>query len=218
MPLLVAPGGKEESVSEDFAARLERAGAPTRRLSDLPLMAANGQLPPLWVLQQEGELTLEEFIGLCVCGLPNFVLLQAYAAWDAGPWMDPDEDQLAKLGALAEGNPAKFVEAYDVARSSDMGNDFDADTWWPALERISSVHDGAVGHQARRRLAAILGPATVIRGETPTSSAMLLAACDEAHLDEDVAAMRRSLDSAMAPGSAGMRRPLDGEIDPFPPE
>ena len=215
MPLLIAPGGMEGSVSEDFASRLERAGVPTRSVFDLPLMAAMGALPPLWVLHQEGELSLEEFIGLCGVGLPEEVLWQGYAAWDAEPWMDPDEDQLAKLAklnALAERDPAKFVEAYDFAGANEMGNDFDATTWWPALERIKSVHDGAVGYQARRRLAAIIGLATVIHGETPASSAMLLAACDQAHLNEDVVLMHRWLDTGFPPVTAGMRRPVDGEL------
>jgi hypothetical protein len=212
MPLLIAPGGMEGSVSEDFASRLERAGVPTRSVFDLPRMAAMGPLPPLWVLHQEGELSLEEFIGLCGVGLPEEVLWQGYAAWDAEPWMDPDEDQLAKLNALAERDPAKFVEAYDFAGANEMGNDFDAATWWPALERIKSVHDGAVGYQARRRLAAIIGLATVIHGETPASSAMLLAACDQAHLNEDVVLNYRWLDTGFPPVTAGLRRPVDGEL------
>jgi NACHT domain len=204
--LLIAPGGNEGSLPDEaFAGRLERAGVPSFAVSDLPRLVEGG-VPRLWILHPEGQLTLEEFIALCGCGLPDGVLWQAYAAWDAEPWMDPDEDQLARLSALAERDPAKFVEAYDFAGFNDMGNDFDAATWWPALERISNVHDGAVGYQARRRLAAIIGLATVIHGETPTSSVMRLAACDEAHLDEDLVLMHRWV---FLPGLA---RPVDGEL------
>ena len=182
LPLLVAPGDREGSVSELMAEHLERAGVARCPMAELGRLV--DARPPLWLLDEPADLGLSDFIRLCGTDLPSGVAYHVFDAWDPDDWLHPDEEQLAKLSDLAEIHPTGFLRAFDLVRSNDRADEIDGRAWWPVLLRIAQVHDGALGYRARRAFCSLFGSVDMISTDPPLPDSLLVAWCDEAHLDE----------------------------------